>query len=222
MALAIAAAALWLAQRQPARTGGERKMLVVLPFTNFTGDPAQEHFCDGLTEELIAALSRLNPQQLGVIARTSAMRYKIEQKPVNQIKTELGVDFLIEGSVRNEAGQLRITVQLIRASDQSHLWALSFDRPHRDTLGVQREVSESVARSLTLELLPARAPRPDAEQSAGTRSIFERPLPTRQTNRRCRPTSAGLLSASRQRRPRLCRSIYRAGRGADAAQRQPA
>lgn len=146
---------LWLVPRRTALQGNERLLLAVLPFDNFTGDAQQEHFCDGLTEELIATLSRLNPQRLGVIARTSAMRYKTEKKPISQIRTELGADFLIEGSVRNEAGQLRITVQLIRASDQSHLWALSFDRAKQDMLSVQREVAESVARSFSIDLLPA-------------------------------------------------------------------
>lgn len=165
IALVILALALWLPQRQTTRTIGGRKMLAVLPFDNLTGDPEQEHFCDGLTEELITALSRLHPQHLGVIARTSAMRYKTEKKPVSQIKTELGVDLLIEGSVRSEAGQMRISVQLIRASDQSHLWALNFDRPQVDTLGVQREVSEAVARSLSLELLPVHSPKPESNNA---------------------------------------------------------
>jgi TolB-like protein/DNA-binding winged helix-turn-helix (wHTH) protein/Tfp pilus assembly protein PilF len=164
MAVLVAglALAVWLWRRPVAQMPGGRRMLAVLPFDNFTGETAQEHFCDGLTEELIAVLSRLNPAQLGVIARTSAMRYKTDKKPVSQIKTELGVDFLIEGSVRQQAGQARITVQLIRASDASHLWALSFDRAQSDLLGVQREVAEAVARSLTLELLPARPAPPES------------------------------------------------------------
>lgn len=156
-ALAIVATSLWFMTRQEKRTVEGRRMLAVLPFDNFTGDAGQDPICDGLTEELIATLSRLNPDQLGVIARTSAMRYKTEKKPVDRIGKELDVDYLIEGSVRGGAGRLRITVQLIRVADQSHLWARSFDRGDGDILGVQREVSESVARSLALELLPKRS-----------------------------------------------------------------
>ncbi|MDX2034329.1 MAG: winged helix-turn-helix domain-containing protein [Blastocatellia bacterium] len=150
------AAAFWVARRPAAPAAKTRRMLAVLPFDNISADPAQEPFSDGLTEELITSLSRLNPSRLGVIARTSAMRYKKEKKPVDQIRRELGIDYLIEGSVRAEEGLVRITVQLIRTDDQSHLWAESYDRPYRDILGVQREVAESVARSLALELMPGR------------------------------------------------------------------
>ena len=164
-ALAIVALGLWFMPRQENRTDTGRRMLAVLPFDNFTGDAGQDPICDGLTEELIATLSRLNPNQLGVIARTSAMRYKTEKKPVDRIGQELAVDYLIEGSVRGGAGRLRITVQLIRVADQSHLWARSFDRGGDDILGVQREVSESVAQSLALELLPKRLVEVGTEHS---------------------------------------------------------
>lgn len=153
------AVALWSKARSAKPASTTRQMLVVLPFDNLSADAAQEFFSDGLTEELITELSRLNPQQLGVIARTSVLRYKKSHKPVDQIRRELNVDYLLEGSVRAEADRLRITVQLIRASDQSHLWANSFDRPQKELLNVQREIAVAVAQALRLTLLPQAAPQ---------------------------------------------------------------
>ena len=129
-------------------------MLVVLPFENLSGDPEQEYFSDGLTEEMIAQLGRLQPQRLGVIARTSAMQYKNTTKRVDEIGRELKVDYLLEGSVRRTTNRVRITAQLIQVSDQTHLWAENYERDVADIFGVQSEVSERIARSLAVELLP--------------------------------------------------------------------
>ena len=96
-----------------------RVMLAVLPFANLSNDP-QEYFSDGLTEEIITDLSQLNPEQLGVIARTSSTAYKHTNKTISQIGQELGVDYVLEGSVRREGGAGRISAQLIRVSDQAH------------------------------------------------------------------------------------------------------
>jgi TolB-like protein len=96
-------------------------MLAVLPFANLSNDLEQEYFSDGLTEETITDVGEVNPEKLGVIARTSAMAYKNTNKTVNQIGHELGVDYVLEGSVRREGGTARIAAQLIRVSDQSHL-----------------------------------------------------------------------------------------------------
>jgi|CXWL01.1.fsa_nt_gi TolB-like protein/DNA-binding winged helix-turn-helix (wHTH) protein/Flp pilus assembly protein TadD len=135
-----------------------RRMLVVLPFENFSPDREQDYFSDGLTEELIAGLSLLNPEQLGVIARTSAWRYKREKKPVDQIRRDLGVDYVMEGSVRTDESRTRITVQLIRADNQTHLWSRTFDRANSHWLQVQAEISRAVADSLALTLLDRRQP----------------------------------------------------------------
>lgn len=167
------ALALWSRARHSAQPANARRMLVVLPFDNLSPDPAQEYFGDGLTEELITTLSQLNPQQLGVIARTSALRYKKDKKPVDQIKHELGIDYLLEGSVRAEAGALRITAQLIRADDQSHVWAQSFDRSQKDLLDLQREIAEAVARALALALLPNRAPAKDSAHPAAREAYLK-------------------------------------------------
>src|SRR5208282_4051804 len=104
---------------QPA-TG--RLMLAVLPFENLTGDAGQDYFSDGLTEEMIAQLGRLDPDHLGVIARTSVMHYKHGDEPLGQIGRELGVQYVLEGSVRRDADKVRITAQLIQVKDQTHLW----------------------------------------------------------------------------------------------------
>ena len=95
--------------------------MVVLPFENLSGDAQQEYFSDGLTEEMIAQLERLQPQQLGVIARTSALQYKETEKNIEQIGRELGVEYVLEGSVRKGLDRVRITAQLIQVSDQTHL-----------------------------------------------------------------------------------------------------
>jgi len=132
-----------------------RAMLAVLPFGNLTGNPDQEYFADGMTEELIAQLGRLRPDRLGVIAFTSAMRYKNATKGIDQIGTELGIDYIIEGSVRRSGNRVRIAVQLIQVSDQTHLWAEAYNHTLDDIILIQTDVAERVAKSLTLELLPS-------------------------------------------------------------------
>jgi TolB-like protein/Tfp pilus assembly protein PilF len=129
-------------------------MLAVLPFENLSGDPEQEYFSNGLTEEMITTLGRLDPGTLGVIARTSAMQYKGARKNTRQIANELGVDYILEGSVRREGMRVRITAQLIQAGDQSHLWAENYDRDLRDVLSMQSEVAGSIAQQIRLRLSP--------------------------------------------------------------------
>src|SRR5215203_3468470 len=99
-----------------------RLMLAVLPFENLTGDPDQEYVGDGMTEELIAQLSRMDPSRLGVIARTSAMQFKKTTKRADQIGSELGVSHLLEGSVRTTGSRIRVGVQLIETRHQSQVW----------------------------------------------------------------------------------------------------
>jgi TolB-like protein/DNA-binding winged helix-turn-helix (wHTH) protein/tetratricopeptide (TPR) repeat protein len=138
----------------PVRKDG-KAMLLVLPFENLTNDPGQEYFSDGLTEEMIARLGALQPKQLGVIARTTALTYKKTGKDIRQIGRELGVDYVLEGSVRRDGGRLRITSQLIRVEDQTHLWGETFDREESDVLDIQEEVAARIASSLRLGLLPS-------------------------------------------------------------------
>ena len=133
--------------------------LAVLPFENLTGDPGQEYFSDGLTEEMIAQLGNLQPERLSVIARTSSMKYKHSSLGVAEIGRQLGVQYVIEGSVRSDGHRVRITAQLIRVGDQTHLWSQDFDREMSGILGVQTEVTRSVAQEIRLHLTPEQETR---------------------------------------------------------------
>ena len=147
-----------------------RRMLAVLPFENLTGDPGQEYFTDGLTEEMITQLGRVDPARLGVIARTSVMNYKGVRKPLNEVGRELGVEYVLEGSVRRDGGKVRVTAQLIQLSDQTHLWAQEYDRELRDILVIQSDISAEIASEIESELgaprsRPARADAMTPERS---------------------------------------------------------
>jgi len=143
--------------RGSARLGGAgRVMLAVLPLENLSADPEQEYFVDGMTDELISHLSRLQPKRLGVIARTSALRYKKTGKSIEEIGRELGVEFVLEGSVRRAGDRIRITTQLIQVSDQSNLWAQTHDRRLADIFELQDEVATTIAKALEMELVPSR------------------------------------------------------------------
>jgi len=137
-----------------AKPPNSRIMLAVLPFQNLSGDPAQEYFADGLTEEMITDLGKLNPQALGVIARTSAMKYKNSKEDVAQIARALGVGYVLEGSVRREGNEARISAQLIQVSDQSHLWAQNYQRDVKDILSVQTDVARAIADKVQVKLNP--------------------------------------------------------------------
>src|ERR1022692_1025101 len=130
----------------------QRVMLAVLPFENLGNDMEQEYFSDGLTEETIAYLGQLDPQSMGVIARTSSMVYKRTTKKIAEIGRELGVNFVLDGSVRRERQRIRITAQLIRVTDQTHLWAESYDREIGSVLGVQAELGVSIAKKIKIQL----------------------------------------------------------------------
>jgi TolB-like protein/DNA-binding winged helix-turn-helix (wHTH) protein/Tfp pilus assembly protein PilF len=127
-------------------------MLVVLPLENFTGDSQQDYLADGITEEIISQLGSLDPQHLGVIARTSAMRYKHTQESAAQISHEVGANYLLEGSIRHSGDRIRVTAQLIQSSDQSHLWADSYDRELSDVLRIESDIASSVASEIRLTL----------------------------------------------------------------------
>ena len=141
----------------PAQKGvaSEKKtLLAVLPFENLSGARAQEYFSDGLTEEMITQLSQLNPEKLGVIARTSAMRYKRSGKSVRRIGQELGVAYLLEGSVRRAGRRVRITAQLIQVNDQTQLWARKYERGVGDILAIQSDVATAIASEIKIKLAP--------------------------------------------------------------------
>lgn len=137
--------------RPPAPASG-RVMLAVLPFANLTGDASQEYFSDGLTEEMISELGRLNPDRLGVIGRTSVMLYKSNPKALDQVGRELGVQYVIEGSVRRDSDHVRITAQLIQVKDQTHVWAREYDRELKNLLAVQAEIATEIKDELEMTL----------------------------------------------------------------------
>ena len=132
-------------------------MLAVLPFANLTGDADQEYIGDGMTEELIAQLGRMDPSRLGVIARTSAMQFKKTTKRADEIGADLGVSHMVEGSVRTTDGRIRIAVQLIDTRSQSQLWAEQYERDSKNLLTLQRDVAEAIARQITARLGIVRA-----------------------------------------------------------------
>lgn len=137
----------------------QKVMLAVLPFENLSGNVQQEYLSAGLTEELITQLGSLEPARLGVIARTSAMQYKDSHKDVRQISRELGVDYVLEGSVRRDADHVRITAQLIQSRDQTHVWAKEYDGNLSDILALQGDVARAVAREIQLRLTPEETAR---------------------------------------------------------------
>ena len=134
-----------------------RPCLVVLPLADLTGDPSREYLSDAMTEEIITDLANVAPEQLAVIARTTAMHYKGSRKDVAQIGSELAVDYIVEGSVHQSEGRIGINVQLIRAKDQVHLWANRYDAEWRDILSVTGAVAEAIAAQIGAT--PRRAPR---------------------------------------------------------------
>jgi TolB-like protein/Flp pilus assembly protein TadD len=143
-------------------------MLAVLPLKNLSGQADQEYFSDGFTEEFIGQLSRLAPEELSVIARGSAMMYKHSIKGVDQIARELGVEYVLDGSVRRNESRVRISVALIRATERTNLWTEDYDRDLSDALSIQTEVARSVSNEIlakvsTVSRAGAHTPKVDPE-----------------------------------------------------------
>src|SRR5882724_13240488 len=142
----------WRHFRAPGPPRSNKIMLAVLPFQNLTGDPNKEYLADGLTEETISQLGRLNPEQLGVIARTSVMGYKHKDERLDQIGRDLSVQYVLENSLRESGDHLRLTSQLIQVKDQTHLWSQDYDYPAKDILNVEDDVAKAVALQIQLRL----------------------------------------------------------------------
>lgn len=154
--IAVAVVLVWPRFHQLPKAPGKRAMLLVLPFENLSGNPNEEYVADGLTEETITDLGLLSPAELGVIARTSSMAYKHTDKTVGQIGRELGIDYVLEGSVRSEGEKVRVSAQLIRVSDQTHLWAKNYDRELHHLLEIQNELGQTIAQQVQVNLSPLR------------------------------------------------------------------
>ncbi len=145
--VAIAAIGVFYASRPGShpQIDGTRPLLAVLPFENLTGDPTQDYFTDGLTDEMIHQIGKADPPHLGVIARTSIMHYKHGAQNVEEIGRDLRVQYVLEGSVRRDAQKVRITAQLIKVSDQTHIWAREYDRELADLLTLQAAIAQEIA-----------------------------------------------------------------------------
>jgi eukaryotic-like serine/threonine-protein kinase len=136
----------------PATSQPEIRSLAVLPMANLSGDPSQDYFADGMTETLIAGLAKVGA--LRVISRTSVMQYKGAHKPLPEIARELNVDAIVEGSVQHFGERVQITVQLIYAPTDRHLWSETYDRDLRDILTLQNEVTRAVTQEIQVKLTP--------------------------------------------------------------------
>jgi TolB-like protein/DNA-binding winged helix-turn-helix (wHTH) protein len=132
--------------------GSQKIMLAVLPFQNLTGDPDKEYLADGLTEETISLLGRFNPDQLGVIARTSVMGYKHKDERLDQIGRDLSVQYVLENSFRESGDHIRLTAQLIQVKDQTHLWSQDYDYPVKDILNIEDDVAKAIAHEIRVHL----------------------------------------------------------------------
>jgi TolB-like protein/thioredoxin-like negative regulator of GroEL len=142
---------------------GDRS-IVVLPFLNLSSDPEQEYFADGITEELLNQLAKI--RELRVIARTSSFAFKGKNLEVSEIAKQLRVAHVLEGSIRKAGNRVRITAQLIRAADSSHLWSETYDREQKDVFKTQDEIASAVAEQLKLRLLARDAHTPDPKAYA--------------------------------------------------------
>jgi len=154
--------------------------LAVLPLTNLSGEPQQEYFADGLTEELITNLGKV--RSLRVISRTSIMQYKQTKKNLPQIASELNVDAIVEGSVLRSGNRVRITAQLIQAKGDRHLWSESYERDLSDILSLQSEVARAITSEIKITVTPqeqarlanVRSVNPEAyEATLKGRNLFE-------------------------------------------------
>jgi TolB-like protein/DNA-binding winged helix-turn-helix (wHTH) protein/Tfp pilus assembly protein PilF len=151
LVLGMSILALWVFHSRAQTPTGIRS-LAVLPLENLSGDPAQNYFADGMTDELITDLAQISA--LRVISRTSAMAYKEARKPLPQIARELDVDAVVEGSVLRSGDRVRITAQLIEARTDKHLWSQSYEGELRDTLAVQNSVARAIADQIRINLTP--------------------------------------------------------------------
>ena len=153
--------------RSSARQAQLIRSLAVLPLENLSGDPAQEYFADGMTDEVITMLAK-NPS-LRVISRTSVMQYKKVHRPLREIAQELGVDGILEGSVGRSGNRVHVTAQLIHAASDTHVWAESFDRDLSDVGSLQNELAQTIAKQVGATTsgpgIPARHINPEAHDA---------------------------------------------------------
>jgi len=163
--LVVATAAIWLARTLVQRTSAASRLnsIAVLPLDNLSGDPSEEFFVDGMTDQLITDLAKIG--SLRVISRTSVMRYKGSKKGLPEIARELNVQAIVEGSVVRSGQRVRVTAQLIQAHTDQHLWAETYDRDLGDVLKLQGEVADAIAQQVRVQLAPQQQARLRAASS---------------------------------------------------------
>jgi TolB-like protein len=154
-AAVIAVPFLWRLRSVPARNSGERHIIAVLPFTNLDHNAESDYFSDGLAEELINSLSKL--QGLGVIARSSSFRFREGSRDLSQIARDLKATDVLEGSVRKRGSEIRVAVHLVDVSTSQTIWSGQYDRDLNDVLRTEEEIANGVSAALKLQLAPARA-----------------------------------------------------------------
>lgn len=151
--LTVLAGAMLAARLNGTRRAPEAKvMLAVLPVVNLTGDPVQDYFSEGLTEEMIARLGRLAPDRLGVIARASVMRYKDAKAPLGSLERDLGVRYALESSVRRDGTTLRFNVRLVGLPGAAQIWAGTYERDVNGVFAVQDEIAQAVADEIKITI----------------------------------------------------------------------
>ena len=191
------------------------RSIAVLPLENLSGDPAQEYFADGMTDELITDLAKISG--LRVISRTSVMKFKGEHREqLPEIAKALNVNTIVEGSVLRVGDKVRITAQLIDAPTDKHLWAESYERDTRDVLTLQDEVASTIARQIDVELTPneqARFAKPRPVNPEALEAMPQGPIFPAEANERRLSESQRIFRTGDQNRPRLCGRLCGISRG---------
>lgn len=220
-AILLAAAALvgvvgWSWRRSTAPEAPMRLVVAVLPFENISRDPDSGYLADGLAEDTIGALGRIDPDHVSVIGRTSMLSYRGTTKSLAEIGRELGVDYLVESTLRVEGDSVRITSRLVRALDQVQIWSESFDKTRGSVLDVQQELSQRIAEQVRARLSPARA-EALARQQTGNAEAYDQFLRGRDFLNQRNPEAMRLAIAAFERATVLDPAYARAWAGLSIA-----
>lgn len=167
----------WLRPHGRSEAQSGRVMMAVLPFRNLTGDPAQDYFSDGFSEDLITQLGPRDPEHLEVVARTSTMMYQHSPAPLQEIGRQLGVQYALEGAVQRDGGNVRISARLIRLQDQACVWSRQYNRKLDDALAVEDEIAREIVDEIELTFgsrAPARRPGVRPSESYETYDLYLR------------------------------------------------